>query len=166
MPAGVWYSGTLTSQAPDQEGNWDAILLPAVEAGGNRAANLGGSNLVINANSESPEAAYAYAAYAMGNTEAQMYMMETYGLFPSLLKTYEDPFFDKNVPYFNDKPIYRMFADQVPDIPNAYYTEDYARALERSVDAQSQVLLDGGDPEEALTQAAEQLAQETDREIA
>jgi lactose/L-arabinose transport system substrate-binding protein len=137
-----------------------------VESGGNRAANLGGSNLVVNANSENPEAAYAYARFAMTDPEAQLYMMETYGLFPSLLETYEDPFFDKKVPYFNDQPIFRMFADEVPDIPAAYYTEDYARALERSVDAQSQVLLDGGDPEQALNRAAEQLAQETDREIA
>lgn len=164
--AGVWYSGTIIDQAPDQEGLWDAFMLPAVESGGNRAANLGGSNVVVNANSENAEAAYAYAEYAMTNPDAQMYMMENYGLFPSLLETYEDPFFDEPVPFFNDQPIFRMFADEVPDIPNATYTEDYARALERSSNAQAEVLLNNGDPEQALTNAAEQLAQETDREIA
>jgi lactose/L-arabinose transport system substrate-binding protein len=164
--AGVWYSGTIMDQAPDQEGLWDAFLLPAFESGGNRAANLGGSNLVINANSENVEAAWSYVEYAMGDPEAQMYMMETYGLFPSLLETYDDPFFSEPVPFFNDQPIFQIFADQVEDIPEAYYTEDYARALERSVDAMSQVLLNDGDPEQALNQAAEQLAGETGRSIA
>ena len=164
--AGVWYSGTITDQAPDQKGKWDAFQLPAFESGGNRAANLGGSNMVINANSENVDAAYAYSKFAMTDPDAQMYMMKNYGLFPSLLSTYDDPFFDKKVPYFNDQPIYRMFADEVSDIPKAYYTEDYARAFARSSNAQAQVLLNNGDPEKALTNAAQQLAQETGREIA
>lgn len=164
--AGVWYSGTITSQAPEQKGNWDAFLLPAFESGGNRAANLGGSNLVINASTRDLEDAYAYAEYAMTNYDAQMYIMETYGIFPSLLETYRDPFFDKKVPFFDDKPIYRMFADEVEKIPNAYFTDDYARAFDRSIDAQAQVLLNDGDPEAALTAAAEQLADDTSREIA
>lgn len=164
--AGVWYSGTITDQAPDQEGNWDAFLLPAMESGGNRAANLGGSNVVINGASENVEASYSYIEYAMTNPEAQLYMMREYGLFPSLLETYEDPFFSEPVPYFNDQPIYRMFADEVPDIPEAYYTEDYSRGFERAVNAMSQVILNDGDPEQALTNAAEQLAQQTGRSIA
>lgn len=164
--AGVWYAGTITEQAPEQKGKWDAFQLPAFESGGNRAANLGGSNLVINANSENVDAAYEYSKFAMTNPDAQMYMMKNYGLFPSLLSTYDNPFFDKKVPYFNNQPIYRMFADEVPNIPKAYYTEDYARAFARATDAQAQVLLNNGDPEKALTDAAQQLAQETDREIA
>lgn len=164
--AGVWYSGTITSQAPEQKGNWDAFLLPAFENGGDRAANLGGSNLVVNASTRDLEDAYAYAEYAMTNYDAQMYIMKTYGIFPSLLETYRDPFFDKKVPFFDDKPIYRMFADEVENIPNAYFTDDYARAFDRSIDAQAQVLLNDGDPEAALTAAAEQLADDTRREIA
>ncbi len=164
--AGVWYSGTITSQAPEQKGNWDVFMLPAFETGGDRASNLGGSNLVINASTGDLEDAYAYAEFALTNYEAQMYMMENYGLFPSLLETYKDPFFDKKVPFFDDKPIYRMFADEVEKIPNAYYTDDYARAFERSIDAQAEVLLNDGDPEQALTVAAEQLASDTSREIA
>lgn len=166
VAAGVWYSGTITSQAPEQKGNWDAFLLPAPETGGNRAANLGGSNLVLNASTEDLEDAYAYAEFAMTDYDAQMYMMENYGLFPSLLETYKDPFFDKKVPFFNDKPIYRIFADEVEKIPNTYFTDDYARAFDRSIDAQAQVLLNDGDPEQALTAAAEQLADDTSREIA
>lgn len=166
VAAGVWYSGTITSQAPEQKGNWNAFLLPAFQTGGDRAANLGGSNLVVNASTQDLEDAYAYAEFAMTNYDAQMYIMETYGIFPSLLETYKDPFFDKNVPFFDDKPIYRMFADEVEQIPNAYYTDDYARAFERSIDAQAQVLLNDGDPEQALTAAAEQLASDTNREIA
>lgn len=164
--AGVWYAGTITDQAPEQKGKWDAFQLPAFESGGNRAANLGGSNLVINANSDNAEAAYTYSKFAMTDQGAQMYMMKNYGLFPSLLSTYDDPFFDKKVPYFNNQPVYKMFADEVPQIPKAYYTEDYARAFARSSDAQAQVLLNDGDPEKALNNAAEQLAQETGRKIA
>lgn len=164
--AGVWYTGTITGQAPDQSGEWDVFLMPAFESGGNRAANLGGSNLALSANGQNVEAAYKFAEFAMTNARAQTQMMKDYGLFPSLTETYDEPFFEEPVEYFSNEPIYDTFADEVENIPEAYYTEDYARALERSVDAQARVLLDGGDPRSSLDQAAEQLAQDTDREIA
>lgn len=165
VPFGVWYAGTIMDQAPDLSGKWDAFPLPAFEEGGNRAANLGGSNLVVNGHSDDAELAWKFVEFAMTNKEAQMVMMKEYGLFPSLLEAYEDPFFQEPVEYFGNQPIYQMFADQVADIPPAYYTEDYARALKRSSDAQASILLDDADVEKALKEAADALAKETSREV-
>ncbi len=60
IPTGVWYTGTMMDQAPDLSGKWDAFKLPAFEAGGNQAANLGGSNLMIPSSSNNKAAAYAF----------------------------------------------------------------------------------------------------------
>ncbi len=45
------------------------------------------------------------------------------------------------------------------------YSGDYARALKLVSDAQTKVLVKGGDPAEALQDAAKQLAQQTGRKI-
>ncbi|WP_347862290.1 extracellular solute-binding protein [Salimicrobium sp. PL1-032A] len=37
VPFGVWYSGTIMDQAPDQNGDWGVFKVPAFEEGGNRA---------------------------------------------------------------------------------------------------------------------------------
>ncbi|MRX71484.1 extracellular solute-binding protein [Bacillus lacus] len=165
VPFGVWYSGTIMDQAKELEGKWDVIELPAFEEGGNRAANLGGSDIAIPSASKNKEAAYAFAEFFTTDKNIQVAALKEKGIFPSLLETYEDPYFDEEVPFFNNKPVYRKFADQVKDIPPANYTNDYPRGLKYAADAQASALLDKQEPAAALETAAKQLANETKREI-
>jgi lactose/L-arabinose transport system substrate-binding protein len=70
-------------------------------------------------------------------------------------------------PYFDGVPVNQVFIDALSeDTPPDYYTADYAQALRAFTDAQTTVLLDGADPQQALDQAAEQLAQQTGRSVA
>ncbi|MTH54609.1 extracellular solute-binding protein [Bacillus mangrovi] len=165
VPFGVWYTGTIMEQAKDLEGKWDVMPLPAFEKGGNRNANLGGSDIVIPAASKNKDAAYAFAEFFTTDKAVQVEVLKKYGIFPSLLETYEDSYFDEPVPFFNNQPIFRMFADEVENIPAANYTNDYPRGLKYAADAQAAALLDKKDPAEALKSAAEQLANESKREI-
>lgn len=161
IPLGVWYSGTIMDQAPDLEGKWDAFRLPAFEEGGTRAANLGGSDLIIPSSTDNPELAYAFAEYFITDVNTQVEALREYGLFPSLIETYDDPFFEEAVPYFNDSPIYKMFADIAENVKPGIYTGGFARAQDVIVDAQSSILLDGEDVAAALDKAADRLADET-----
>ena len=166
VPFGVWYSGTIIDQAPESSGNWDVMPLPAFEAGGNRAANLGGSTLAIPASSANADAAWAFVEHALATTEGQNVMMEKFGLWPSFTPAYEAELYDQPVAYFNNKPIWSVFAEQVADIPPSTYTKDFARGQSALVTAQAQVLTEGKDPAAALKDAADQLANQTGREIA
>ena len=165
IPFGVWYAGTITDQAPDQSGDWGVFKLPAFEEGGNRDANLGGSDLTVLSSTEYPEAAYAFVEYFTTEVEPQIDGMTEYGLFPSLLATYDEPYFAENNEFFNDEPIWSLFADVVEGTLPANYTNDYARAFRYASDAQANALLSGEDAQVALQEAAERIANETGREI-
>ncbi|RNA70529.1 sugar ABC transporter substrate-binding protein [Alteribacter keqinensis] len=165
VPFGVWYAGTIMDQAPELEGDWDVFELPAFEEGGNRAANLGGSDLSIISGTDNPDAAYAFVEYFTTNVEPQMAALEEYGIFPSLLSAYDKGYFDEESAFFNNSPVFRTFANMVEDIPGANYTSDYARAFRYASDAQASSLLQGQSPSETLQQAADQLANETGRDV-
>ncbi|MGO0062601.1 ABC transporter substrate-binding protein [Brevibacillus fluminis] len=165
IPYGVWYSGTIMDQAPETKGKWGVFLLPAFEKGGNRASNNGGSALVIPAASKNKEIAYKFVEFALTDTEAQMLLMKKYGLFPSLLETYKDPFFDAPQEFFGNKPIFRMFADESAAIPAVNDTNDYQRAAKHVADAQAKILLSQADVKATLDEAAELLSVETQRKV-
>ena len=60
-----------------------------------------------------------------------------------------------------------VFIKQLEDeTPELNFTGDYAKALKAMIDAQVQVLTKGADPQKALDEAAERLANETGRKIA
>lgn len=165
VPFGVWYSGTIIDQAPKLKGKWDVFQLPAFEEGGNRAANLGGSNLIIPNGSANKDTAYAFAKFFTTDKKAQITALKEKGIFPSLLETYDDPYFKENNAYFNNKPVFKMFADEVKDTPSPNYTEDYQRALKHAADAQGRALNGKMTVEKALKDASESIKNETYRKI-
>ncbi|MGI8316680.1 ABC transporter substrate-binding protein [Halobacillus mangrovi] len=165
VPFGVWYTGTIMDQAPDQSGQWGVFQLPAFEEGGNRAANLGGSDLVIPSSSENKNTAYAFVEYFTTEVDPQMKALEEKGIFPSLNSTYEEDFFNQESEFFSNQKIFKLFADEVSEIPVANYTSDYSRAFDTMSDTQASILLDGKDIDTALQEAAEKLKSETDRKI-
>lgn len=57
VPYGVWFAGNISSTLPDQKGKWAIMKLPAVEKGGVRAANSGGSVIAIAKNTKHADAA-------------------------------------------------------------------------------------------------------------
>ncbi|TGB01724.1 ABC transporter substrate-binding protein [Halobacillus salinus] len=163
VPFGVWYSGTIMDQAPDQSGDWGVFYLPAFEEGGNRAANLGGSDLVIPSSSENQSTAYAFVEYFTTEVDPQMTALKEKGIFPSLNTTYEEDYFDQESEFFANQKVWKLFAEEVADIPVANYTSDYARAFDTMSDTQATILLDGVDIETAVQDAAEKLEGETER---
>jgi len=166
VPFGVWWTGTLEDEVPDQSGDWGVFELPAFEEGGNRASNLGGSNLAVVADTDYPEAGYRFAEFTMADAENQAFGLDEWGLFPGYLPAFDEPVFSEPREYFGDDAIYETFAETVEDIPPVNYTEDFAEAQEIMIDAQADILLEGADPAERLQEAAELISNQTGRQIA
>lgn len=165
IPTAIWYIGRMEDQAPELSGKWGVFDLPSFEEDGPNTSAIGGSNLMIPSSSDNKEAAYAFSEYFTTNVDVQLDAFKQESLFPSLVETYEDPFFEKEKEYFDDQPIYKKFADIAEEAPSVNYTSDFSEAQDTMDDAQDSVLLKGELPERALEKAAKRIEQSTDREV-
>ncbi|HEX2914921.1 MAG TPA: sugar ABC transporter substrate-binding protein [Chloroflexia bacterium] len=162
---GVWWSGTLTDSAPDQKGKWGVMPIPALTKGGSRATNLGGSTLAVPSSSKNQDAAWAFVEYSLCTTEGQNNIIKNFGIWPSYIPAYSDPFYTAPQPYFNNQPIWKIFSAEIPQLKSVFYTSDNDKGLTIGADAQAAVL-SGTDPAQALQKAADQLKQQTGRDLA
>ncbi|WP_138754174.1 ABC transporter substrate-binding protein [Paenibacillus sinopodophylli] len=163
VPFGAWYYGTIIDQAKDTSGKWGVFPLPAFEKGGNRAANLGGSSWMIPSATKHADAAYAFAEYFATTNEVQEIAMDKHGLFPSLQTTYDSELFQGDVAFFGGQKIWKLFSEEMKDIPTPYYTKDYALALDEATKAQADTF-NGKNPADALKESAKRLADRTKRQ--
>jgi lactose/L-arabinose transport system substrate-binding protein len=167
LASASWMAGVFPENAPDLEGKWGVRRPPAMEPGGYTAASAGGTFLSIANSSAHKEAAWEFVKFAMATLEGQELVYEGAGLFPSYRPMWETDAFTGPNPYFNDEKVNQLFVEALSeDTPPDYYTSDYAQALKAYSDAQTQVLLEGADPQEAMDAAAELLKGQTGREIA
>jgi cellobiose transport system substrate-binding protein len=99
----AWMTSYIETNAPDAAGLWDIATVP----GG--AGNMGGSHLVLPAQGEHAEEAYAFLEWLTA-PEQQLKVFESTGNFPSTPELYEDPALtDMSKAYFNDAPVGRIF---------------------------------------------------------
>lgn len=166
--SGGWYVGTIQDSAPDQSGQWGIYQLPASEAGGTRAANLGGSALAIPASSDNPEAAMAFIRYALDTTQGQIGMLKSYGLVPSYLPALEDPYVQEGLPYWGNQPIWQDVLATLEEIEPARGTQYFTDASEIVTNILSQYLTAGAydSAQAAMDDAANQIAGATGLPIA
>jgi len=77
--------GTLRAELPDTAGDWGVFKIPALESGGPRASNWGGSNLAIadQVSDEEKARGWDYMEYSLATEEMQLAMYDEYGLFPA-----------------------------------------------------------------------------------
>ena len=165
---GGWYVGTIQSSAPEQAGNWGVYEMPASEAGGVRAANLGGSALAIPASSDNPEAAMAFITYALATTQGQVGMLENFGLVPSYLPALDDPYVQEGVPYWGDQAIWQDILATLGEIPQARGTQYFQEARQIVTNTLSQYLTEGSydSAQAAMDDAAQQIAGATGLPVA
>ncbi|HEY9423531.1 MAG TPA: sugar ABC transporter substrate-binding protein [Microterricola sp.] len=157
----VWFAGILEGAAPELEGKWGVIELPAAEAGGVRASNQGGSNLLIPAKSKNPEGGYLFATFALGEASSANTMMEL-GNMSSLLAASSEPAFTTDVPYYGGQKVWQLFASTISDIPAVPLTADYDKADQIVIDAIGNILVSGADPRSTLKDASAQLTSQID----
>jgi lactose/L-arabinose transport system substrate-binding protein len=166
QPIAVWWTGTLTSEMPKLSGKFGVIPLPAFEPGGATTSNNGGSTLAIPSQSKHAKAAWAFIKFALADKANAVAMMKDEGLFPSYLPALSDPYFQAPQPYFAGQPIYRLFGEDIKNIPPFVYTSDSTKASDVVNNMVAGVLLNGKNPQAALSDAAKQIANATNRKLA
>jgi lactose/L-arabinose transport system substrate-binding protein len=167
LASASWMAGVFPDEAPELSGAWEVRRPPAMVEGGYTAASAGGTFLAVAGASPNAEKAWEFVQFALATLDGQELVYEASGLFPSYRPMWETEAFTAPNEYFEGELVNQLFIEALSeDTPPDYYTSDYAQALKAYTDAQTQVLLEGADPKEALDGAADLLAGQTGREIA
>lgn len=167
LPWPAWAASYIPEMRPEQKGLWRVMQPPAVTAGGKRAAIVNATHLSVSGTSEHQAEAFKFVEYALTRPETINKVFTEGGVFPALTAAYADPRFTAPTEFYGGQPALKTFVDSLTEGADAtYYSGDYARALKIASDAQTKVLIKGADPATALTEAANLLAQQTNRKLA
>ncbi|ESP86795.1 extracellular solute-binding protein family 1 [Candidatus Halobonum tyrrellensis G22] len=169
VASAVWLDGTLRAELPDTAGNWGVYKLPAFEEGGSRASNRGGSNVAIPTTVSDDavlERAYDFSLWAMTNPEIQNQILQEYGIFPSLTAAYDADFYDEGQEFYDGQAIFSLFTEVAENI-KPYRYSPVTSAIDNTLVTELGNMLNGNkSPEDAIQDAAETVAERTDRELA
>ena len=165
-PGAVWMGTFFKSFiAPEAVGEWGVFRLPAWGDSDVRASNDGGSNLVMFAQGEQQELAWAYIEFHLARQAQQLEIYRETDLFPSLQTTYDAPLFAEEDPYFGGQPVRQLFAEIVQEIPAAgVYSEDYQEMNTILQQEIQRYALGQQSAEQALQQAASAIRDRTRRQ--
>jgi lactose/L-arabinose transport system substrate-binding protein len=148
--------------APDQAGNWGVALMPAVEPGGVRSANQGGSNFFIPEGSQNVDAAWAFIEYVDLNPANHVQHFAYSDYFPAVESTYSDPLFAEPDPYFGEQMTRALWAEVAQNMPLAYIYGQYSDTMTgNTATAIQNYALGNMSAEEALKEAADAVRLET-----
>jgi lactose/L-arabinose transport system substrate-binding protein len=164
---GSWYGGVIQAEAPGQSGQWGVYLTPALEPGGVRASNLGGSALAIPASGDNLQLAYDFVVNALADEENQLRILFDYGLTPSLLPLLGSPALDQGVEFFGGQAVWADILGTLGNVPAVAGSQYFQEAREVMIGIVNQYL-EGGFPtaQAALDRAAQQIASATGLPIA
>ncbi len=160
----VWMIGIIKGFAPEQKGKWGSAPMPSFGAGGGQSAAIGGSTLMIPANSPNKEAAWAFVEYY--TTFGSRVVLERRGAWPSFLPALQSPVLNTPDPFFATPNVFDPFKRNAFLSRPLRYSSDYDKAREVVIAAQASVLTGGASVEAALEKAARDLANSTGRSIA
>lgn len=168
LPAGAWMEQALRDTLADTAGEWGVYPLPAHESGGTHATNWGGSSLCLPAQTpaERADRAWDYVEWVTTSPGVQNDLYREFGVFPSLTGAYEADLYDEPLDFFGGQPIRRVFADLAGEMAGYRYSLD-TPAVSRAMNEFLGRMIEGEfDAEEAVRLAAEQVADQTGRELA
>lgn len=130
-PMAVWFAGTIKDTVKDfagQKARWGVFRLPAMRPGGIRVSNLGGSVLVIPAQSKQRVAAWRFVEHALCTVEGQVDQYRSMSLFPAFLPAWKAPIFDESDPFFEGQKVSRLFATDAEKIKALNRTASWSEA--------------------------------------
>jgi lactose/L-arabinose transport system substrate-binding protein len=160
----VWLVGILKGVAPEQKGKWGVLPIPALTLGGGQSAYIGGSSLAIPANSQNKEAAWAFVEWY--TTYGSRNVLEKRGSFPSFLPALQSPVLNAPDTFFATPNVFEPFKKTAFLGRPLRYSSDYDKAFAAVVIAQANILTGGQSVKAALDKAANDLKNQTGREIA
>jgi lactose/L-arabinose transport system substrate-binding protein len=166
-PGAAWFMNQIKDNSPQERvGQWGVFRLPAFHSGGLRTSNLGGSVLVIPAQSEQALAAWRFVEFANCTVEGQVTQYREKGLFPAFLPALAHPYFEEPDEFFGGQRIHRLFATDLDLIPPMVRTRDWNEAERMLNQTLSTWLAQRQDNEAYLQRTAEALSRKIGRPVA
>ncbi|WP_202078682.1 ABC transporter substrate-binding protein [Caldalkalibacillus salinus] len=155
----MWYMGRFLDYMEDLEGKMQIRPLPMWEDGGNRSAGMGGTGTVVTNQSEDPELAKDFLAYAKLTEEGNIKLWEILGFDPPRHDVWDSEAMGEDnrfYRYFHDDifDILLEVRDEINDINITEQTPDAQQEIHSTV-MHSVLREQSKTPEEALTDAAE-----------
>ncbi|MEV4415988.1 sugar ABC transporter substrate-binding protein [Catellatospora sp. NPDC049609] len=112
---GAWMPANLESGVPAAKGKWRVAPMPQWTAGGNAAAENGGSSLAIPKAGANNALAYGFLKYATAGEGVQIRVDN--GAFPATTAELKsDAFLNKEFPYFGGQKANEIFAKSAADV--------------------------------------------------
>lgn len=157
MSMPIWYMGRFTDSMPDLKGKMIVRPMPIFNEGDNRSAGMGGTGTVVTNQTEHPELAKEFLAYAKLSEEGNIKLWTVLGFDPIRHSVWDHPDVledNKYFEYFGDDifEILTEIQDEIAAINVSSLTPDVATEL--NTNTLNNVLRDGSQtPEEALNEA-------------
>lgn len=166
--SGAWFSGTLQSSVADAAGNWRVTKIPALESGGTRASNIGGSGLCFTEQASDAKArrAFDFVVETVTSTEQMANLFADEGNIPAYEPAWEDPAFEEGYDYFGGQAVGSVWTDIIQDVPEFRYTLDSPNVMNLLNPLLQDVVAGDLEPEAALDQWVSQSANQTGRDVA
>lgn len=165
VPYAIWYNYGITSLFKEATGKFRATQLPAWQAGGSRAASMGGSSFVIPAKATNPELAWLYYEFMMTSEAGYKAYFGASDIYPggitTLLPAYEPAYASKlmeNPASLGGQDLWALATEIAQDIPGDYYFPTWYGQMGDIFGANVQRMYDGKmTPEEVLKKSAEEI---------
>jgi arabinosaccharide transport system substrate-binding protein len=156
----MWYMGRFIEYMPDLKGKIAIKPMPAWAEGEPRSAGMGGTGTAVTNQSENPDLAKAFLAYAKLSKDGNIQLWKQLGFDPPRTDVWDDPALkeaNKFTDYFGEN-IFDTLIEIKDEIEGVNITEDIAPITD-IIDTQIGIrtLVDMEDPAAVLEDAAKQL---------
>jgi ABC-type glycerol-3-phosphate transport system substrate-binding protein len=148
---GPYYMGILKSAAPEMAGLWRVASHPY---GNNPGSYLGGTGLMIPANSKNQAAAWKFIEYAM-QVENQINVYKLAGAAPALTAALESPEVNVEDPYFGGEKAFAVFLETMKTAHHFPYVRQWSDIDAAFTNAMQQIALGQKSVKDALDEAAQ-----------
>ena len=148
---GPYYMGILKSAAPEMAGQWKVALHPFGKQAG---SYLGGTGLMIPANSTNKAAAWKFIEYAM-QAENEVGVYKLAGAAPALTAALQSPDVNVEDPYFGGEKAFAVFLDTMKTAHHFPYVRQWTDIDAAFTNAMQQIALGQKSVQEALDEAAQ-----------
>ena len=162
VPYAIWYNYGIGNLFKESKGKFRAAELPAWEAGGGRAASMGGSSFIIPAKAKNPQLAWLYYEFMMFSEEgyrayygpSEIYPKGIDTLLPAYRPAYAEPLMEPPES-LGGQDLWGLATEVAAEIPDTYYYPKWFGQMADIFGANVQRLYDGQlTPEEVLERSA------------
>ncbi|GHO42774.1 extracellular solute-binding protein [Ktedonospora formicarum] len=142
----VWMKQILSEAAPDTTGKWRIARAPGGDG------NYGGSFMAVTTASEHPKEAYEVIKW-LQSPENQLRSYQTLQLFPSAIKSLDDPSLSQPEPFFGGQKTTPIFVEAAKNVP-LFSTNPMDGVVDNELRSQlTEIQFNNKDPEKAWKDA-------------